>query len=98
MARISGVETKFARTIKGVIPSLVATGLFLTSWSNLCAEAGAGVIQTRVHGPPPDTLQIGLEDMLHRLKLTHVQREQVEQIMAGEALQLKWPVGIPSSR
>ena len=33
----------------------------------------------------------GLEDMLDRLNLTHARREQVEQIMAGEALQLQMP-------
>ena len=34
--------------------------------------------------------------MLERLHLTHAQREQVEQIMAGEALQLQMARGNPN--
>ena len=50
-------------------------------------------------GMPLPTLetQRGFEDLIERLNLTHAQREHVEQIMTGEALQLQKPAGIPIS-
>ncbi len=85
------METNFASAIKGVIPALVITGFFITSRPSLCAEGGTGVIQMGpgMRAPSLEMVQTGLEDMLDRLGLTHAQREQVEQIMAGEALQLQ---------
>jgi Spy/CpxP family protein refolding chaperone len=99
MPRISYcMETNFANAIKGMITALVVTGFFITSPPSLCAEAGAGVIQTGpgMYAPTLETLQRGLEDMLDRLGLTHAQREQVEQIMAGEAMQLQMTRGNPN--
>jgi Spy/CpxP family protein refolding chaperone len=99
MPRISYcMETNFASAIKGVIPALVVTGFFIISRPSLSAEAGAGVIQTGpgMYAPTLETLQRGLEDMLDRLRLTHAQREQVEQIIAGEALQLQMTRGNPN--
>jgi Spy/CpxP family protein refolding chaperone len=92
------METNFASAIKGLIPTLVVTGLLITFRPSLCAEAGAGVIQTGpgMYTPTLESLQRGLEDMLDRLGLTHAQREQVEQIMAGEALQLQMTRGNPN--
>ena len=99
MPRVSYyMETNFVSAIKGMITALVVTGFFITSRPSLCAEAGAGVIQTGsgMYAPTLETLQRGLEDMLDRLGLTHAQREQVEQIMAGEALQLQMTRGNPN--
>jgi hypothetical protein len=92
------METNFASAIKGVIPALVVTGLLITFRPSQCAEAGTGVIQMGpgVRAPSLEMLQTGLEDMLDRLGLTHAQREQVEQIMAGEALQLQMTRGNPN--
>jgi Spy/CpxP family protein refolding chaperone len=99
MPRIcSCMKTNFSRMTKGPILALLVTGFFIASRPSLCAEAGAGVIQanTSVRAPTLETLQRGLEDMLDRLNLTHAQREQVEQIMAGEALQLQMARGNPN--
>src|SRR5229473_4439775 len=89
------METNFASAIKGVIPALVITGFFITSRPSLCAEGGTGVIQMGpgMRAPSLEMVQTGLEDMLDRLGLTHAQREQVEQIMAGEALQVQMTRG-----
>ena len=99
MPRISdGMETNSTRMIRSPILALVLTGFFITSRPSLPAEAGAGVIQTGpgMRAPTLETLQRGLEDMLDRLSLTHAQREQVEQIKAGEALQLQIARGNPN--
>jgi hypothetical protein len=99
MPRISNsMKTNFSRMIKGPILALLVTGFFTTPPHSLYAEAGAGVIQTSpgLRAPSLETLQIGLEDMLERLNLTHTQREQVEQIMDGEALQLQMVRGNPN--
>ena|SRR5579864_8849266 len=92
------MKTNFASAIKGVIPALVVTGFFITSRPSLCAEAGTGVIQTGpgIRAPSLEMLQTGLEDMLDRLGLTHAQREHVEQIMAGEPMQLQMTRGNPN--
>jgi hypothetical protein len=99
MPRISGwMKINSSSIIKGPILALLVTGLFIAFRPGRCAEAGAGVIQanTNVRAPTLETLQRGLEDMLDRLNLTHAQREQVEQIMAGEALQLQMARGNPN--
>jgi Spy/CpxP family protein refolding chaperone len=92
------MKTNFSTMIKGPILGLLVTGFFTTTRLSLCAEAGAGVIQTGpgVRAPSLETSQIRLEDMLDRLNLTHAQRERVEQIMAGEALQLQMARGNPN--
>ncbi len=98
MPRISYcMETNFASAIKGVIPALVVTGLLISFRPSMCAEAGTGVIQTGpgMRVPSLEIQQTGLEDTLDRLGLTHAQREQVEQIMAGEALQIQMTRGNP---
>jgi hypothetical protein len=41
-------------------------------------------------------LQSGLEEMLERLNLTHAQREQVEHVLAAEALRLQMARGNPN--
>ena len=50
---------------------------------------------TRVLAPTLGTCR-GREDMLDRLNLTDAQRERVEQIMTGEALQLQMARGNPN--
>lgn len=89
------MTTNSSNMIRGPILALVVTSFFITPRHSLCAEAGAGVIHMgpRVRAPNLEALQIGLEDTLERLNLTHAQREQVEQIMAGEALQLQMARG-----
>jgi Spy/CpxP family protein refolding chaperone len=79
--------------IKGPILALAVASFFIAPRHSLCANAGTDVVQMGpgVRAPNLETLQIGLEDTLDRL--THAQREQVEQIMAGEALQLQMARG-----
>lgn len=85
------MKTNFLRMTKGPILALLVTGLFSASRPRLSAGAGSDGIQlsTSVGAPTLETLQVGLEDMLDRLNLTHAQREQVERILAREALQLQ---------
>jgi hypothetical protein len=85
------MKTNFLRMTKGPILALLITGSFSASLPSLSAEAGPDGIQmsTSAGAPILETLQTGLEDMLDRLNLTHAQREQVERMMASEALQLQ---------
>jgi Spy/CpxP family protein refolding chaperone len=73
----------------GPILALLVAGLFSASRPSLFAEAGPDGIQVSksVGAPTLETLQVGLEDMLDRLSLTHRQREQVERIMAPKQAQ-----------
>jgi hypothetical protein len=89
------MKINFASAIKGVIPALVVNGFFITSPPSLSAEPGVGVIQKGpgMRAPSLEMLQRGLEDTLDHLGLTHAQREQVEQIMAGEAMKLQMTRG-----
>jgi Spy/CpxP family protein refolding chaperone len=83
---------------KGSILALVVTGFFFTSRPGLSAEAGTGVRQVSPGMPVPtlETEPRRLEDLLDRVKLTHAQRERVEQIMEGEAVQLQLARGNPN--
>jgi|SRR5580700_1585963 len=85
------MKTNFLRMTKGPILALLVTGLFSASRRSLSAEAGPDGthVSTSVGAPTLETLQVGLEDMLDRLNLTHAQREQVERVMDSEALQLQ---------
>lgn len=89
------MKTNSSNMIKGPILALAVASFFIAPRHSLCANAGTDVVQMGpgVRAPNLETLQIGLEDTLDRLNLTHVQREQVEQIMAGEALQLQMARG-----
>jgi Spy/CpxP family protein refolding chaperone len=92
------MKINFVSAIQGVIPALVVNGFFLAFQPSLPAEPGVGVIQTGpgLRAPSLEMLQRGLEDTLDRLGLTHAQREQVEQIMAGEAMKLQMTRGNPN--
>ncbi len=69
------MKTNFLRMTKGPILALLVTSLFSASRPSLSAGAGSDGIQlsTSVGAPTLETLQVGLEDMLDRLNLTHAQ-------------------------
>jgi hypothetical protein len=84
-------ETQFHDYDQRFSSSTGSHRVFFASWNGPCAKGGAGATQSGsgMRTPTPETFQTRLEDMLDRLKPTHVQREHAEHIMAAEALQLR---------
>jgi hypothetical protein len=77
------MEANFVRTRRGPIRTLVLAAALLTSSPGAYAQLAAD------RTPTLEMLQTGLREMISRLKLTHLQHEQVERIIANAAIQLQ---------
>ena len=80
------------KSCKATILALVAVTLFLFFNSAALAEPLAGIGTV----PTLENLQVGLLEVLGRLRLTHAQHEQVERIIANETVQLAFTRGNPN--